>query len=669
MNTNQTLRYSIITGLILLLATPFMVFDSFYFPFITSKAFFFRTIVAIVFLLWGILAVRDKEYRPKKNILLASFSLFVLMIFVSNIFGANFENSMFSRLERMEGFITIINLYALFLVASSVMTKRISWDILFNLSIIASIIMSVYGLFQLAGKIVINQGGVRLDGRLGNSIYLAVYTLFNIFITLLYLIKNIKRPLITSLYSIALVFQFITLYFTATRGATLGLIGGIILTLGLMTFFHRKLKIVRNTALSIIVIIILGIVLLFSFSQTAFVKESSVLPRFVNISLSEGTVVARFMVWDSAWQGFKERPILGWGQGNFSYPFSTYYKAEQYAQEPWFDRSHNAVFDWLINGGIIGLILYLSLFGSTLYLLWFKENDFSYTEKSVLTGLLAAYGFQNLTVFDNIVSYMYFILIMAYVSSRTNSKILFENLPRQMNYALIVLVVILIPWQLYAFNYQTYKQASGLLPASTIFVRDRSTGQVVFRLSGGPLQNLNLYKQIFERDAAGDREAIQSLSQISTNVIKNQNIPTEIRNEFVVFTSGKFSEFIKEDPDQAVYYDLSARFHGSIGILERSLADINKVIELSPQKQSAHIIKTQILFLLQRPEEALANAKFGYELYKENERAWRSYLDVAISVNNEELAQMLMDDYRDMGRGELVDEYLEAERANGETDE
>jgi hypothetical protein len=92
-----------------------------------------------------------------------------------------------------------------------------------------------------------------------------------------------------------------------------------------------------------------------------------------SISLSEGAT--RFTVWNLAFEGFKERPLLGWGQEGFNFVFNTYYTPELWSQEPWFDRAHNIFLDWLIAGGILGLLGYLSLYVFMLYLVWFGSTN------------------------------------------------------------------------------------------------------------------------------------------------------------------------------------------------------------------------------------------------------------------------------------------------------
>jgi O-antigen ligase len=96
--------------------------------------------------------------------------------------------------------------------------------------------------------------------------------------------------------------------------------------------------------------------------DTAFVRSIEPLARLTSITYSEGTIMSRFMNISMAWEGFKERPILGWGQENYAAVFDKNYNPAMYAQEPWFDRTHNVILDWLIAGGILGLLAYLSLY-------------------------------------------------------------------------------------------------------------------------------------------------------------------------------------------------------------------------------------------------------------------------------------------------------------------
>ena len=145
----------------------------------------------------------------------------------------------------------------------------------------------------------------------------------------------------------------------------------------------------------------------------SFVQENSALSRIANIDLSRD-LVTRSTIWGMALEGVKERPLLGWGQSNFNFVFNEQYEPSLYAQESWFDRSHNIVLDWLVTGGVLGLIAYFSIFFAGLYYLvvlpFLKKEEelpFNVLERGVLIGLFAGYLIHNAVVFDNIISYIF----------------------------------------------------------------------------------------------------------------------------------------------------------------------------------------------------------------------------------------------------------------------
>ena len=64
--------------------------------------------------------------------------------------------------------------------------------------------------------------------------------------------------------------------------------------------------------------------------------------RLLLIDPSDAAAQTRFWAWGSAWRGFLERPILGWGPENFSTVFDKHFDARFFvpgkATETWFDR-------------------------------------------------------------------------------------------------------------------------------------------------------------------------------------------------------------------------------------------------------------------------------------------------------------------------------------------
>src|SRR3989344_4900162 len=188
----QILRVVVFVGLFAIPFIPFLVSSSFFFPFITTKAFTWRIIIEIIFAAWVLLALLDASYRPKRSIIFYSIFGFLAIIGLADLFGVAPVKSFWSNFERMEGFITLLHSGMFFLVISSVF-KEIDWKRWWNVSLVASFLMVLYSVLQIIGLKTINQGGVRVDGTLGNAIYLAVYMLFHIFIAFLFMWREWKN--------------------------------------------------------------------------------------------------------------------------------------------------------------------------------------------------------------------------------------------------------------------------------------------------------------------------------------------------------------------------------------------------------------------------------------------------------------------------------------------
>ena len=101
-------------------------------------------------------------------------------------------------------------------------------------------------------------------------------------------------------------------------------------------------------------------------------SSTSTYESLLSIS-GDGTFTSRLINIKMSLDGFKERPILGWGR-IIIFMFLQNITMRMYSQEPWFDRTHNVFMDWLIAGGILGLLAYLALYISAIWMLWFKKR-------------------------------------------------------------------------------------------------------------------------------------------------------------------------------------------------------------------------------------------------------------------------------------------------------
>jgi len=668
MALEKTLRWIVLAGIFALPFIVFIVANEMFFPFITGKNFTFRIIVEIITGAWLALALVNPEYRPKRTWLLYAFAVFVAVIFAADLNGEYPFKSFWSNYERMDGWVTLAHLFAYFVVASSVLSTKKLWRKFWLTSLGVSVLVGLYGLLQLVGVSAIGQGGAgglgaRLDATFGNPIYLAVFMLFNIFIAAFLWTESWEKNgagnrLAVSLgYGSIIALNTFVLLFTGTRGTTLGLIGGVLLSAFLIAIAGRNSERARRYALGTAVSILILIAGFWLVREEAWVHRVGFLARLATISTSDNTVKARFMNWGMAWEGVKERPILGWGQENYAIVFDKYYDPQMYAQEQWFDRVHNIIFDWLVAGGFLGLISYLLLFAAALWCVWrnsakdaqesfrrdLRNRDkamdntgaFSLIEKSILTGLLAGYFFHNLFVFDNISSYILFTTILAYIASRfsmaQNSPALFQSarIPA-IGLPVVAAIMAALTWgAAWGVNAKALAQNRALL-------------QAIAPHAEGITKNLDYFKESIGYGSFGTQEAREQMVQVTSQIAGNKNIPDDIKKQFFDVSAREMLAQSQESP-------LDARFPLFLGVLLDAYGDyvnaavaLQRAHELSPGKQTILFEMGVNAQARGSSAEAMKYFKEAYELAPEFVNARTLYAASAIRAKEDGIADELL---------------------------
>ncbi len=112
-------------------------------------------------------------------------------------------------------------------------------------------------------------------------------------------------------------------------------------------------------------------------------------------------------------KGGLKKFIFGWGPDNYLAAFYAHGDQKIYFLDAApFDRAHNQVFDVLVMNGVIGFLAYLSIWFFILKHIFF-EKQFS-VERLLLAFFTAAYFVQNLSVFDNMTTYIPLFIFLAY---------------------------------------------------------------------------------------------------------------------------------------------------------------------------------------------------------------------------------------------------------------
>jgi tetratricopeptide (TPR) repeat protein/O-antigen ligase len=628
--TKDLMKYLVYGGIFAIPFIPFIISSSMFFPFIAGKGFTFRIIVEIIFGAYIVLAFIEPVYRPSFNWITKAVLAFTSIIFIADIFGENPYKSIWSNYERMEGFVLIAHLLLFYIVVSSILNTKDLWNKFLNTNIGASMLMTVYGVFQLAGVFKINQGGARVDGTFGNAAYFAIYLVFNIFLSIYMLSDSKIEKWKKWVYSGVILAETIMLYFTATRGAILGFIGGLVVT-GILVFWNEKenktIKNISKYILGSVVVIVLAFLLI---KDTNFVKNSPVLSRFSTLSYSEFKTQGRYFVWPMAINGIKERPILGWGQENFNFVFNKNYNPQMFGQEEWFDRTHNVVLDWMIAGGLLGFLAYSSIYLALFYYIWRKQSSLKSSEKSILTGLVVAYIFHNLFVFDNIISYVLFFTVLAMITYENKTEVNTGEFNKKkfsddsVNYVVLPSAVVLTIALIYFVNVPAISANTKLIKAMT-------------PQKDGVSKNIEYFKQVFDEKSFGDSEAVEQVVTYATQFAGQTSVTEQVRQEIYSLAKEKLEKKISEKPNDARYLVFAGSFYNRFGQYDEAIKHLEKSLMESPKKQTIHFELGSSYLGKRDYQKAFELFKKAYDLKPENKESQILYAIGAIYTSNKQV--------------------------------
>lgn len=421
-----------------------VVMNSIFFPFIGGKDYFFRFAVELSLasmVLWWAFDAKKGQLKARlaplfKKPLVKAVTVFVAVFELASIFAYDFHAAFWSNYERGEGGFQMLHYYVFFLLLVLLLTEVKEWKTLFRFSLVAAVFMILYGLagnYTMAGFIGPYAGGNvptswihqlidgRFEGSLGNPAYVDPYLMFSMFFAAYLWIESYLEKKLTVMKSVgygALILVFLFFFILGqTRGAFLGLGAGVFV-LALYLIFTSKGS-VRKWGAIVLCLLILGGVGLYAVRDNPTVQN---LPagRLLQISFTDSSAQTRFWVWHEAWQGFIEKPILGWGPENFTPVFDKFFNPKFYVPgqntETWFDRAHSVYLDYLTETGALGLLSYLGMFVA-FYWSFFRsahKNAASQLQKGLVAAMPVAYLVQGVAIFDVMPMYLCLFSFLAF---------------------------------------------------------------------------------------------------------------------------------------------------------------------------------------------------------------------------------------------------------------
>lgn len=416
----RRLGVAIVAGMIFI---PIIFAPTMLFPYIVGKAFVFRLLALVLFIVYILLALSSAGYRPRITPAIVTFGILTLVMGLSTLLSIDPYKSFFGNYERMEGYITTLLMFGFLVSLVGLRLKEVEWRKLFGIHVGVSLFVSGLAWLQyagfgfLAGLPIVGQCAnttvCQTDSTLGNPIYLGIYAALSAWL-IAYAIFSKKAQQYLPVLWVALVANVGAVMWSGTRGAAIGLVLGLVVAFGTYLFVHsKKEKFFKFVGTSVLALVVLG-GFVWAANTYGFAQNIPLVAKFG----SSNTLFARFSVWEVALEAWKAKPIVGWGQENFIHAFNQYYNPAMYGQETYFDHPHNTYLGWLAMGGILGFIAYIAFICAVVWSIYQtyrkEEGEQASVGLAIAVGALVTYLFHIFFVFDNLTSIMLLMFMIAY---------------------------------------------------------------------------------------------------------------------------------------------------------------------------------------------------------------------------------------------------------------
>lgn len=421
----KILRLVLKVGVILSLLSFLIISDGLYFPYISGKQLYFYILIEALLPIWIYLLIRHPQYRPSFSWITYGLVFWLTVMLVSAIFGVDFNLSFWGDTERMQGWFALAHYFVFYLVVITVFRSKKDWQYLLNAVVAVAVVVAFYAWITADGAKF--QGNVNLTSNistLGNASYVAGLMLFAVYF-LLYLWQQGGHKLLKIWYVLASVAVLWAFFYANVSASQAALVISAVVFLSALGFLSQSRK-VKKWSWSAAGLMVFLMVAVFIGRQSALFDNNYVGKALRDFSGNNTSLNARLFAWRAGWEGFLERPLLGYGYGNFAYPFDKFFKAGLYQWTPneeYYDRAHNMPMEMLATAGIFGFLAYLGLFAAVA--VEWRRCRIGLNQPvaaAALAALFVAYFIHNLAVFDSLANFIALMTALALVSWLARSK-------------------------------------------------------------------------------------------------------------------------------------------------------------------------------------------------------------------------------------------------------
>ena len=243
------------------------------------------------------------------------------------------------------------------------------------------------------------QWGERATGMRGSPITFAGYVELVLPVILVWLTAETGRfiysPKIKLVLIISLFLSILALLATGTRGAWLAVATSIIVNLMYSKLSKRKLYVTA---------------ILVTLAFSVFVVSPVMQNRLHSIAdLDDPSNFGRLVLWQSAWEMFKDHPFTGVGLRNFNQMYNEHYP-QPGAEITEHTQAHNTVLHLLAETGAVSTLAFISLFGYII-LINLRSGDEWGLIAALITINFVVHGMFDYTFRLSVVSRLYWVLL------------------------------------------------------------------------------------------------------------------------------------------------------------------------------------------------------------------------------------------------------------------
>lgn len=367
---------------VLFFVTPLLFLPVNYELFEYNKMMFVYLMTSVITALWLGRVLIEKKLVLRRTPLDIPILIYVAANIITTVTSIDQHTSIFGYYSRFNGGLLSTIAYSLlfFAFTNNIVQKESVFKYLKTITITTAFI-SAYAILERLGidkNYWVQDVQARVFSTFGQPNWLAAYLAMVMPINIaLFLTAETRKTKVVHLLAFSI--NYIAFTFTYSRGGTLGLLAGltVFFLLYLATPRVRSIADLRiQPSIRVVVImffcfVLFGNALLRDSTFNGLLRRPVQSQQFGTQLDTPGTESSqiRLIVWQGAWDIFRNNPIFGTGVETFAYSYYQYRPAAHNQTTEWdflYNKAHNEYLNELATKGLAGFIPYLILIGSFL---------------------------------------------------------------------------------------------------------------------------------------------------------------------------------------------------------------------------------------------------------------------------------------------------------------